>query len=137
MRRARSTAPAAPAMARAPEQERPKRVGSSLLNMTTSMERRGAKPARRSAATASTPPSTPTTPSKRPLSGMASVCDPVPTAGSDGSLPTQRPKMVPNESSLRPGERRKSHSGQARVSTQSEWQGEALLCARAHSWRTG
>ena len=90
----------APAMAREPLQERPNRVGSSLLNMMTSMLRFGEKPARRSDATAWMPPSTPRTPSKRPLRGMASVCDPVPTAGSCGSLPTHRPKMVPNESSL-------------------------------------
>ena len=41
-----------------------------------------------SARIASSPPSTPTTPSYLPAFGMASICEPVPTAAADGSEPS-------------------------------------------------
>lgn len=61
-------------------QPRPKRVGSSLVNMRTSMGARGRKPARRSAATAAIGPMTPSVPSYAPARGIASACEPVTTA---------------------------------------------------------
>ena len=56
----------------------PKRVGSSEVNITMSMVRRGVKPAFFKARAAAMPPSTPTTPSYLPAWGMASQCEPVP-----------------------------------------------------------
>jgi hypothetical protein len=64
----------------------PKR-GSSPANATTSIDRREPE----SPATASIAPSTPTTPSKRPAFSVVSMCDPVRTHGSDGSVPCSRP----------------------------------------------
>ena len=73
-------------------------MGSSAVNMMSSMERRGRTPAARSDRIASRPPSTPTTPSKRPASGMASMCEPVATAASSGSSPSHRAKVLPTAS---------------------------------------
>ena len=60
-----------------PEQPSAKRVGSSLVNMMTSMPCRGRKPAACNACSAAMPPITPSVPSYAPASGMASVCEPV------------------------------------------------------------
>ena len=49
--------------------------------MTSSIDRRGLKSARCKARIASSPPSTPTVPSYMPACGIASVCEPVATAG--------------------------------------------------------
>ena len=67
-----------------------------------------------SSRSASMPPSTPSTPSYMPDSGMASVWDPVSTAGAAGSVPTSRPKMLPMASSL-PGAARRFTSGSSPV----------------------
>ena len=48
---------------------------------------------------ASRPPSTPTVPSYVPEWGIASVCEPVPTAGRFGSVPIQRANRLPIGSS--------------------------------------
>ena len=87
-----------PASRREPRQPMPKRVGSSAVNMISSMLRVGWWPISRSERMASSPPNTPTTPSYFPALGMASVCDPVATAGSDGSLPGQVMKRFPTAS---------------------------------------
>ena len=63
------------------------------------MERRGRRPLRLSARMASRPPSTPTVPSYMPAWGMASMCEPVATAGRSGSVPVQRKKVLPTASS--------------------------------------
>ena len=52
------------------------------------MERRGRMPLRFSARIASRPPSTPTVPSYMPACGMASICEPVPTAGRQARRPS-------------------------------------------------
>jgi hypothetical protein len=52
-----------PQSSRLPRQPMPKRVGSSAVKITSSIDRRGVWPARISARMASRPPSTPTTPS--------------------------------------------------------------------------
>ena len=88
-----------PEISRLPRQPMPKRVGSSEVNMTSSMERRGRRPLRFSARIASRPPSTPTVPSYMPACGIASMCEPVATAGSSGSVPAQRMKVLPTASS--------------------------------------
>ena len=84
---------------RLPRQPTPKRVGSSDVNRINSSDRRGQKPDRLSARNASIAPSTPTVPSNLPAFGMASMCDPVATAGSAGSVPAQRAKVLPTASS--------------------------------------
>ena len=88
-----------PERRREPMQPMPKRVGSSEVNMTSSMERRGWRPLRLRARMASRPPRTPTVPSYMPAWGMASVWEPVATAGSVGSVPSQRMKVLPTASS--------------------------------------
>ena len=77
----------------------PNRVGSSDVNSTSSMLRRGTKPSACSATIASSAPSTPTVPSYMPAFGIASMCDPVATAARSGSLPTQRANVLPTASS--------------------------------------
>ena len=52
-----------------------------------------------SARMASRPPSTPTVPSYMPAWGMASMWEPVATAGRSGSVPGQRKKVLPTASS--------------------------------------
>ena len=49
--------------------------------------RNGRNPATFQARIASSPPKTPTVPSNRPECGIASICEPVPMAGSSGSSP--------------------------------------------------
>ena len=77
----------------------PKRVGSSDVNISSSIDRRGRRPDACSARIASSAPSTPTVPSYMPALGMASMCEPVQTAGSDGSSPAHRAKRLPTASS--------------------------------------
>ena len=60
-----------------PEQPSANRVGSSLVNIITSMSRCGRKPAACNACSAAIPPITPSVPSYAPARGMASVCEPV------------------------------------------------------------
>ena len=72
----------------------PKQVGSSAVKITSSMDRRGWNPLDCRARIASSPPSTPTVPSKRPALGIASMWDPVATAGKLGSVPAQRGECV-------------------------------------------
>ena len=59
---------------------RPKRVGSSLVNMSTSMGLSGLNPASPRAFSAAIAPITPRVPSYAPARGMASTWDPVTTA---------------------------------------------------------
>ena len=77
----------------------PKRVGSSEVSWMSSMDRRGRRPLRFKARMASSPPITPTVPSYMPAWGMASMCEPVATAGRSGSVPAQRKKLLPTASS--------------------------------------
>ena len=60
-------------------QPRPKRVGSSEVNIRTSMLRLGTKPLALRPFTAAMAPITPRVPSYAPASGIASQCDPVTT----------------------------------------------------------
>ena len=63
-----------------PMHPRPKRVGSSLVNMSASMGLSGLKPASLRAFNAAMPPITPSVPSYAPAKGIASACEPVTTA---------------------------------------------------------
>src|SRR5215467_10444789 len=83
-----------PESKRLPKHPMPKRVGSSEVNTSNSMECFGRKPERRNARMASRPPNTPTMPSYLPALGMASMCEPVPTTGAAGSEPLQRAKTL-------------------------------------------
>jgi hypothetical protein len=89
-----------PPMARAPMQERPKRVGSSAVVETTKRSRCGTHPAPRNAFTAAIPPSTPTVPSYAPDKGMASMWEPVATVPRSGFVPRHRPRTLPTPSTL-------------------------------------
>ena len=62
-----------PDSSRLPRQPIPKRVGSSDVNMSNSIECFGRKPQRCNERIASSPPSTPTTPSYFPALGIASM----------------------------------------------------------------
>ena len=62
-----------------PMQPSPKRVGSSEVNIMTSMGRSGTKPVSLSALTAAMAPMTPSVPSYMPDSGIASQWEPVTT----------------------------------------------------------
>ena len=95
--------------ARLPRQPMPNRVGSSLVNITSSIGRTGWNPAVRKVRIAASPPSTPTVPSNRPECGIASICEPVPTGASSGRSPSQRANVLPIGSSRtdRPASRHK------------------------------
>ena len=96
----RSSEPSSnPAIMRLLKQPMPKRVGSSAQNEISSIDRCGRKPALCNARIASSPPSTPTVPSYAPAFGIASMCDPVATAGKSGSDPVHLAKVVPTPSS--------------------------------------
>ncbi len=77
----------------------PNRVGSSDVNIKSSMARFGRSPLVLIARSASSPPITPTVPSYIPANGIASVCEPVPTAGNSGCEPSSRIKIFPTASS--------------------------------------
>ena len=79
-----ASAVSVPQSARLPRQPMPNRVGSSLVNINSSIDRSGRNPPRCSARIASSPPRTPTVPSNRPECGIASMCEPVPTGGQVG-----------------------------------------------------
>ena len=86
----RSSAGIEPPKRRLPMQPRPNRVGSSLVNITSSIDRRGRKPAACSARMASSPPSTPTVPSYRPEWGWRRCASRSPRpAGPARSLPAR------------------------------------------------
>ena len=73
-------------------------VASGRVDRWTTSETGGLNPARCKERIASNPPSTPTVPSKRPALGMASICEPVPTAAASGSDPCQRANVLPTAS---------------------------------------
>jgi len=83
---------------RLPRQPTPKRVGSSEVKWISSIERMGRNPLALRDRMASSPPRTPTTPSNLPAYGIASIWEPVATAGKSGRDPSHWAKVFPTAS---------------------------------------